>query len=182
MKTGGWEAAMIEKRAEEHERIEPWDGGACRGLKWAAFVLLTMALIFLAGYMAKAYAQTWHTTNQVTVAWDAVTTLEGGGAIPAGNTVEYATWLNDSILDPGKTNPLLVSDNILILSCIITFTAEGRYFLGVQAIRKLADGTEVGRSTISWSDDPAVTPDPFGVMYYVPPASPGGLRLGGGGG
>jgi hypothetical protein len=52
---------------------------------------------------------------------------------------------------------------------------EGRYFLGVKAVRTV-DGSVVSESAISWSDDAAATnSNPFGVQFYKVPNPPGGL-------
>jgi hypothetical protein len=43
-------------------------------------LLIIIAVLIFA---APAMAQTWHTANQVTLAWDAVTTLSSGDPVPS---------------------------------------------------------------------------------------------------
>ena len=124
-----------------------------------------------------AFAQTWHTTNQATVEWDAVTTVGGGTPLPAGDTIEYVVYLANAITDPNKTNPSEVG-RLTGTSQLITLNVEGQYFVGVKAIRKIPDGTEVGESEVAWSDDPQYCQngETFGLRYFLPPAAPKNMR------
>jgi len=134
--------------------------------KVSLFVVLIFVL--LAGV---ALAQTWFTTNQATVEWDAV-------SVPAGSSVEYVVYLANAITDPNKTNPSEVG-TLTATSQLITLNVEGSYFVGVKSRRLLdSDGSNVGESDISWSDDPTrvqggVT---FGLRYFLPPDAPSNLR------
>ncbi len=141
------------------------------------FRMLGLVLLMAATLMTmRAHAFTWHTANQNTVAWDAVTTLDDGSAIPTDNTVEYAVFLVNSDTDPQKQNPAMVWRGPGT-STLITLNTEGQYWVGVKAYRMLGDGTEVGESTISWSDDPGSTNDnDWGLRYFLAPAKPGGLK------
>ncbi len=134
--------------------------------KISLFVVLF--LVLLAGI---ALAQTWHTTNQATVAWDAVT-------VPADSTVEYVVYLSNAITDPDKNNPAEVATTTS-LDQLITLNVEGSYFVGVKSRRILtADGTNVGESDISWSDDPTRVQngETFGLRYFIPPDAPREIR------
>jgi hypothetical protein len=120
----------------------------------------------------------WKTTNQATVQWDAVATLENGDPLPAGNTVAYRVYLANAVTDPNKDNPTnLTPTPISQLTMTLTLNVEGKYFVGVQAVRYDESGTEIGVSTINWSDvNGAATPNPFGLVHYLLPATPMNLR------
>ena len=139
--------------------------------KISLFVVLLV--LFLAGI---ALAQTWHTANQATVAWDAVL-LDNGDPIPPTDTIEYVVYLSNAITDPDKINPVEVATTTN-LEQLITLNVEGSYFVGVKAVRKIADGTNVGESTVAWSDDPQYVQNgqTFGLRYFLPPAAPREIR------
>lgn len=140
------------------------------------FTTVVMLLLF---FSSLTEAQEWKTANQVTVAWDAVTVKQDGEAIPAEDIVEYTLYLSNAVTDPDKSNPVEIGST-RELQYTITLNTEGKYFAGIKSKRIVvnADQTEevVGESEIVWSDDPAVAPNPFGLRYYLPPASPSGLR------
>lgn len=118
-----------------------------------------------------AFAQTWHTANQATVEWDAV-------SVPADSTVEYVVYLANAVTDPNKTNPTEIATTTTT-SQLIALGTEGSYFVGVKSRRILtADGSNVGESDISWSDDPTRVQngETFGLRYFIPPDAPGNLR------
>jgi hypothetical protein len=128
-------------------------------------------MIFVLVLGGLALAQTWHTTNQATVAWDAV-------PVPAGSTVEYVVYLANATTDPDKTNPVEIATTT-DLDQLITLNVEGSYFVGVKARRILdADGSNVGESTVAWSDDPQYCQngETFGLRYFVPPDAPVNMR------
>jgi hypothetical protein len=129
-------------------------------------------------FSASASAVTWHVANQSTVGWDAVTTLEDGSPLPADNAIEYVCYLANSVTDPNKANPTEVARTANVQQ-VITLNVEGRFYFGVKAIRKLADGTIVNESPISWSDDATkvASGDTFGLSYFLPPAAPGNVNL-----
>lgn len=138
------------------------------------WIMVAVLVLLMTGI---AFAQTWHTTNQATVEWDAVTTIDNGDPLPAGDTIEYVVYLANAITDPNKTNPAEVA-TITGTSQLITLTAEGSYFVGVKAVRKIADGTNVGESAVAWSDDPQYVQGgvTFGLRYFLPPAAIGNMR------
>ena len=85
--------------------------------------ILAFIMIFFVAVPA-AHALNWHTANQATVAWDPVTTLADGSAIPAGSTIEYTVYLANSITDPGKTNPSEIA-TVAATEYTITLNTEG---------------------------------------------------------
>ena len=128
-------------------------------------------LFFFSGV---AYGQTWHTANQVTVAWDAVTTLSNGGPIPAGDSVKYKVWLKNAVTGGDPTELGEITD----LEYTITLNTEGKYFVGVSALRYTSEDMLLNESTISWSDVAECTgvEGLFGIQYFLPLKSPGGLK------
>ncbi len=129
--------------------------------------LLIVAILFVSGI---ALAQTWHTANQATVEWDAVTTINGGDPLPPTDSILYVVYLANAITDPNKDNPTEIA-RITDTSELITLNVEGSYFVGVKAIRKIADGTEVGESVVAWSDLPqyCLNGETFGLRYFLAP-------------
>lgn len=136
-------------------------------------ILLILAVLAMG---ARAQAFTWHTANQFTVAWDAVTVKDDGKPLPATDSIEYTLYVVDAIADPTKANPTEVwrgSD----LQALITISVEGQYWAGVRSHRMLADGSEASQSVIVWSDDPAaVSGDTWGMRYFIPPGKAMGLK------
>lgn len=135
------------------------------------FKRILIGLIVLLMFTTVASAEiVWVAANQRTVRWDAVTKLENGKDIPADNTIKYRIYTKSedgTVTQVGETD----TDNYTV-----TLQNEGRYVIGVQAVRYDKDGKEVSKSTISWSDNPdAVLDTTFGISYFVAPASPTGL-------
>jgi len=130
-----------------------------------AFASITVILFFA----YKTEAQEWHVTDQATIAWDAVTTLEDGQPILEPPT--YKVWRKVA----GSADKELVASGIVETQNTIAFAAEGSYFVGVSAVRLLAEGLEI-EGAIAWSDDPEATGgNPFGIRHYIPPAMPRNL-------
>jgi hypothetical protein len=146
--------------------------------------LSTIFLVLALTFTGVVFAQEWHTTNQITVVWDAVTEMQGGAVIPETDIIEYRVYLANAITDPDKMNPAEI-DITGELSYTITLTGEGHYFVGLQTIRKILVGSNgdesvVGESVIGWTDDPAIVLDghTFGIRHFLPPMVPTGLRPG----
>lgn len=141
-------------------------------MKSATAASLIMLLVFAqAGICVE-----WRSTNQATVAWDAVTTLNDGSALPAGDYIAYRVYLANSVTDPEKSNPALLGETDQ-LQYTVTLNVEGKYYVGVQAVRYDATDTEIETSIINWSDvNGDMTPNPFGLVHYLPPAAPLNLR------
>jgi hypothetical protein len=130
-------------------------------------LLIVLAVLAIA---LPAYSQTWHTANQVTLAWDVVAKVQ---TTDQPNKYQVYTKV-------GATGvPQKVGAEIAATQQAITFATEGRYFLCAQAVR-YPQGETIGiPSQISCSD---VTVNvqggvPFGVAYFAAPDGPGGLRI-----
>lgn len=141
----------------------------------------TMIMVLLLALPLSALAQEWHTLNQATLTWAAVTNLSNGDPIPESDIIEYRVWLSNAITDPDKVNPVeigVTAEDVYV----ITLNTEGRFFVGLQTIRKRQQGAEVvvlGESVIGWTDDPdiAINGEIFGLQYFLPPDCPRGVGL-----
>ena len=135
------------------------------------FFIIIVALIFWSGL---AYGQTWHTANQVTVAWDAVTELTNGTPVPTGDIVKYKVWLKNAVTggDPVELG------EITELEYTITLNIEGKYFVGVSAGRYSSENVFLNESIICWSDvAECIAEGTFGVQYYLPLADVFNMRI-----
>jgi hypothetical protein len=144
----------------------------------ALLILLLPALLLAAPAPASAAVE-WVPANQVTVAWDAVTTDANGNPIPAAEIRYVSYYVAEA--DTAKTAPITIGTTTA-LEQVFTFQGEGRFILGVKAERvvntapagQLEQLTVVGQSPVSWSDNPAVCLDgkTFGVTRYASPHGP----------
>ena len=136
--------------------------------------ILLLAVLFFFGFIGIAQAQTWHTANQVTVAWDAVTTLSNGDPIPSGDSISYNIYIK---LEDGTNLEHVGTTNMLTHT--ITFNAEGRYFIGFQTVRVPEGETEQQLSATVWSSDPAICAnnEDFGVKFFLAAGTVTGVRL-----
>ena len=134
-------------------------------------IILILSVAFNVG------ALEWKTTNQATVEWDIKTDIVPGTPIPAGNEIRYNVYLANSITDPDHANPVkLTTEPITATSFLVTLGGEGKYHVGVSAVR-YDNGELVDESSINWSDvNGEATPNPFGIRYYVPMSNVKGLR------
>jgi hypothetical protein len=128
---------------------------------------LILSVIFgVLSVSSTGYSQAvvWTTANQITKTWDAVTALETGAPIPAGDIVTYQVYIKNE----DGSNIVKAGIPVSVLTATIVFTAEGRYFYGVSAIRKTVSGI-ISESPVSWSDNPAVmkTGIPQGIQYFL---------------
>ena len=117
-----------------------------------------------------ALAQTWYTANQVTLAWDAVPKV-----LPTDQANKYQVYSRNDLVSLGSP----IGSEITATQLVVSFTTEGRYYLGVEAIRYPA-GEAVGikSTTKAWSNVAADTANnPFGVMFFAAPSGASGLRL-----
>jgi hypothetical protein len=142
-------------------------------MRMRSLIVVVIGLVIF-GFCVVAHAQTWVTANQVTVAWDAVTQTVEGLAIPASE-MKYQVYIRTGTTGDGTAVDGIISETQLA----ITFTAEGRYYIGVRAIRYPAGEASGYGSYVSWSNDPLVcaVAGPFGVVYYAVPINPKGLRI-----
>jgi len=143
-----------------------------------------LIIAICAGFLltgAVSHAEMWYKTNQATVSWDPVATLESGEAIPATDVVRYNVFVKDR-----KTNAVVNGQqNILETQSTVTVDSETFSYVGVQALRYVSiDGlipeNEVPlASAISWSSDPAVclNGEAFGIRNHLPPGQVQGLRV-----
>jgi len=136
--------------------------------KLSLIIVCILAMVAMASF-ANAEV-TFHNANEVTVAWDAVTTDVDGD--PVTGTVQYRIYLANADTDPDKTNPIIVLDNITDVSAIITLSVKGRFFIGVQAV---LDDLE---SVINWGDEieNQETVELFGLRFAVPPHAPKNIK------
>jgi hypothetical protein len=137
-------------------------------------LLIAFCFAWAFGAITQSVAQTWHPSNQVTIAWDAVAPLL------ATDTISYYVYVQfvptGELLGSIDTANGLAYQEVDVLQATISFSAEGRYYLGVATKRTLEDGA-ITISQINWSNiNGTSTPDPFGVVYYVPPDMPLNLR------
>ena len=131
-------------------------------------LLICFALIVVLSTVA--FAQVWVTANQATVQWDAVPKV---AVTDQPNKYQVYTKYGSATATPQK-----VGAEITALQQTVTFTIEGRYFFCVGAVR-YPQGETVGITStrLACSDVAADTRDgAFGVVYYIAPAAPGGLR------
>lgn len=138
--------------------------------------LLSFAIALLAAFVLSANAQEWLTANQITITWDTVTTLENEAPMPESSVVEYRLWLVNADTDPDKLKPIQLPGEGPDTTYVITMNTEGRFFVGLQTLRKAQNGSLLGESNIAWTDNPDTASGgaTFGLRYYVPPASPTG--------
>ncbi len=137
------------------------------------FVVATAVMLLVFGTIA--LGQDWYTANQVTLQWEAVTTTEDGTELPATDKVKYKVFIKNAIT--GGTEVEL--GEVEAVEYTITLNTEGSYFLGVRALRYSSGDVLLSESIICWSDiaECAAEGKPFGVRYWLPPASVGGLGL-----
>lgn len=130
---------------------------------------LIIILLVIFGLCAPSLAMEWHTANQITAGWDAVT-----AANPA-DVIKYAVYTK--ILPNGEPTLLGEQDT---LTAVITFDTEGRYIIGVSTVRYIDTGLpteERLESVVNWSDTNGEnTPNPFGARYFINPNPPKNLR------
>jgi hypothetical protein len=125
---------------------------------------IILAMVIILGIVAICCAQTWQPTNQVTVGWDAVTAASG--------TITYKVYSKPEI---GGIPALMTT--VSATQATVTFTQEGRYYLGVSTVRTVG-GVAYESPTTSWSNVVADTfqGQTFGVEYIIPSPSPKNIR------
>ena len=136
-------------------------------------LLSIMLVMFLCGF-AHAQVDDWVNMNQITVAWDAVTTLTDGTTIPAGQ-LSYKIWIASQA---DKSDAQQLDEGITDTTYLLTLNSEGRWYVGVQPIRTVDVDTILDGAPVSWSDDVAVVQGgtTFGIMLYLNPAGVINLR------
>ena len=128
---------------------------------------------------SSAWAQTWHTGRQNTLAWDAVTETTEGDPIPS-EELTYEVLVSH----PSKAVPTQISPELSALEYTILLPFGGRLYAGVRAVRRYTEDGEakVARSAIAWSDDPVYVQDEitFGLFWITTTVGAsvlGGARL-----
>ena len=114
-------------------------------------------------------AQTWYPANQFTIAWDAVPKV-----LATDQSNKYQVYSRNDLVSLGAK----VGTEITATQLLVSLTVEGRYYMGVEAIRYPA-GETVGlpSATKAWSNVAADTANnPFGILFFTAPGQPGGLR------
>lgn len=140
--------------------------------KW--WVLLIVALL-IPLLITTVWGQTWFTADKLSVDWTAPTTLIDGSPIPTGDVIKYNLYIKDAI-NPSAVEELIVQD-LTTQTYEIKFTKEGRFFIGICAVRYAGGTTYISKSIVVWSSDPVYTlNNPFGGVYYISPSPPTGLR------
>lgn len=136
---------------------------------------MLILLAFVIGPLGNAIAQeVWYEQQQVTVAWDAVSTFQDGSSIPSGNVISYEVFIKDAQATNATEVQMGTTQNT---EYTVTLQTEGEFLLGVRAVRSDSNGNVLSKSTITWSSDSTVVTDQtFGVRYYQRPAACTGLR------
>ena len=133
-------------------------------------IAIVFALVLFAGI---ASAQEWEPVycNQLTIGWNAVSTLANGDPIPAEDSVEYEV----SLMKLPDGEPVVLG-RTATLNYVVTIPDEGEYIVAVAAVRLCADGTE-SVSELNWSNvDGESTPNPFSAILRIPPSNVTGLH------
>jgi len=144
-------------------------------MKKYKYILIVLIILFIPLY---AYAMDWSKVNQITVAWDPVTGIEGGSLIPETDVIKYNVYSMNSKKLPEEII-LLTPVPILETQFTATFVEEGFFYLGAQTVRLNDAGEELATSVIVWSNDPLAVQDGkvFGVKFFNHPSPPSKLRL-----
>jgi hypothetical protein len=134
-------------------------------------ILIVLGLLLIGSF---SFAQTWYPANQKMVAWDAVTTLDDGSPIPAGETVRYQVY----ILKEGEpeTNKISVGSTTES-QFLVTLSNEGKWFIGIESERMQGESI-ISKSSISWSSNTVVCQngESFGITFFRMPRQPMNLR------
>ena len=130
--------------------------------------LILILLLFAVPAMAQA--QTWYSANQATLAWDAVAKV-----LPTDQANKYQVYSRNDLVSLGTK----IGGEITATQLVVSFTVEGRYYLGVEAIRYPVGETVGIKSAIkAWSNVAADTNNsPFGVTFFAAPGGANNLRL-----
>ena len=135
-------------------------------------------IVAIFGYVTKCEAGeiTWHELNTVTVAWDAVTTLNNETPIPEGDIVKYKVY----VAEPGQKENLFHMGETEAVEYEFGLPKEGKFFAGVRALRYRLINEELrllSESRIAWSDtDEDTNNNPFGIVFYFKPTAPLNVR------
>lgn len=144
-------------------------------------LLIVLLIVAFAG--AHAYAEEpdkWHLASSGVVGWDPVTTSEGNGEpLPIDFTkfdVSYMVYSQEEAGGSLIGQPVEVGETVETEKAVTL--DEGRYFLGVKAIKCFKGTTDCVESTISWSTDPLTVAngETWGMKFIYVPHGPVGLK------
>lgn len=124
------------------------------------YVFVALSLLVILPYVANALE--YQVANQLTLVWNAT------APVNPGESIEYAIYQAPE----GDKNAATKLWQGPELEYTVTLVNEGIFIFGIETYRLVdIDGTvtPVSNSAIGWSDDPAVSPVPFGVRHYLPP-------------
>ena len=140
--------------------------------------MVSVIVLLMFFWTVQVNGQEWHTANQITISWDAVTEMQGGIAIPETDIIEYKVHLANATTDPDKTNPVEIGTTAET-TYTITLNTEGKFFVGLQTLRMTSNRTFIAESIIGWTDDPEIAKDGniFGLRYFMPPLPPYNVRV-----
>lgn len=134
--------------------------------------ILLMLIVLL--FPVQGLSQTWYPTNQVTVAWDTVTTVDDGGPIPQGQSITYTLFSRSG----SETGPIVEGGTVLTTQALISFSVPGKYFIGVRS--NLMEGqVKLAESAIAWSYEISAVQNgnTFGIIFSKLPSKPTNLRV-----
>ena len=136
-------------------------------MKKKLLVLVIVAMAIVAG---QVHAQQWYPANQVTLAWDPVAKVA-----TTDQPNKYQVYMRTDLVSAGQK----IAGEITANQLLISFTTEGRYYLGVEAIRyPQGETTGIPSSSKAWSNNAADTANkPFGVLFFTAPGSVSNIRL-----
>lgn len=134
--------------------------------------IIILAIIFL--FAASLSFAKFISTNQATLIWHEVITYDDNSYVKESDMadwrdqISYTIYKVDVKVDPDKQNPQPIVSSIKGTEYKLTFTQEGKYTFGVQAVRTF-DGEIVATGNIVWMDSFLDTPD--GIIYFKAPGS-----------
>lgn len=134
-------------------------------MKKLSWVLALVMVLFV----APAMAQSWYPTNTIVLGWDAVPLY-----LPTDAPNQYQVYSRQDLVSNGTP----VGTPVTALKLAVTFSQEGRYYLGVKTVR-FPQGETVGQLSAgtAWSNVAADTGgNPFGVTFFASAATPVNLR------
>lgn len=129
------------------------------------FIILSILIL-----TSVAQAQTWYTANQVTLAWNAVPKV-----LTTDQANKYQVYSRNDLVSLGNK----IGGEITANQLVVSFTTEGRYYLGVETIRyPVGETVGIKSATKAWSNEAADTNNsPFGVTFFAAPGGASGLRI-----
>jgi hypothetical protein len=143
-------------------------------------ILLCFFMALLSASIASG--QIFYPANEKTIAWDAVTTVVDADGndfpISATDVIKYKVLL--ASYDGSQIGTPQVLGITTNTNYVVTLSDEGKYVVGVSALRYLSPSDEesISESTITWSHLPeGVEGEPFGLVLFYPLKFPIGLRI-----